>query len=68
MSLLGFISKQFIDVIQWDEYEAGVLAWRYPTADREIRNGAALTVRETQRACLSTKAGWPTCLVPGFTS
>jgi membrane protease subunit (stomatin/prohibitin family) len=50
MSLMGFISKQFIDVLQWDEDGAGVLAYRYPMADREIRNGAALTVRDTQRA------------------
>jgi membrane protease subunit (stomatin/prohibitin family) len=50
MSLKGFFSKQFIDVIQWDENEAGVLAYRYPMLDREIRNGAALTVRDTQRA------------------
>jgi membrane protease subunit (stomatin/prohibitin family) len=50
MSLMGFISKQFVDVLQWDEDGAGVLAYRYPMADREIRNGAALTVRDTQRA------------------
>src|SRR5258708_450257 len=50
MSLMGFLSKQFIDVLQWDETEPGVLAWRYPMLDKEIRNGAALTVRDTQSA------------------
>ncbi len=50
MSLMSFLSKQFIDVLQWDEDGPGVLAYRYPMADREIRNGAALTVRDTQRA------------------
>ena len=50
MSLMSFISKQFVDVIQWNEDEPGVLAYRYPMLDREIRNGAALTVRETQLA------------------
>jgi membrane protease subunit (stomatin/prohibitin family) len=50
MSLKSFFSKQFIDVLQWNEDGAGVLAYRYPMADLEIRNGAALTVRETQRA------------------
>lgn len=50
MSLMSFISKQFVDVIQWNEDGPGVLAWCYPMADREIRNGAALTVRETQNA------------------
>ncbi len=50
MGLGSFIKKQFIDVIQWNEDEDGILAWRYPMQDFEIQNGAALTVRETQIA------------------
>ncbi len=50
MSLMGFLGKQFIDVIQWNEGGPGVLAWRYPMQDFEIQNGGVLTVRETQRA------------------
>ncbi|MBI3775212.1 MAG: SPFH domain-containing protein [Gammaproteobacteria bacterium] len=50
MSLFSFISKQFVDVIQWTEPEAGVLAYRYPMQDQEIQNGAQLVVREMQRA------------------
>ncbi len=50
MSLMGFIKKQFIDVIEWTEDEDGTLAWRYPMADMEIQNGASLTVRESQMA------------------
>ena len=50
MSLMGFLSKQFIDVIEWTEDAAGTLARRYPMADHEIRNGGVLTVRESQRA------------------
>jgi membrane protease subunit (stomatin/prohibitin family) len=50
MGLFDFVSKQFIDVIQWTEDEPGVLAWRYPMADMEIQNGAQLVVRETQAA------------------
>ncbi len=50
MGLFDFVAKQFIDVIQWTEDEAGVLAWRYPMADMEIQNGAQLVVRETQQA------------------
>ena len=44
-----FLRKQFIDVIDWVE-EPGVLAFRYPMQDREIQNGAQLTVRESQIA------------------
>lgn len=50
MSLMSFISKQFIDVIQWTEEEPKVLAYRYPMEDKEIQNGAQLVVRETQQA------------------
>jgi membrane protease subunit (stomatin/prohibitin family) len=50
MSLMDFIKKQFIDVIQWTEEGDGTLAWRYPMEGMEIQNGASLTVRESQMA------------------
>jgi len=50
MGLRDFIVKQFIDVIQWNETEDGVLACRFPMCDMEIQNGAKLTVRESQAA------------------
>ena len=50
MSLRDFLSKQFIDVIEWVEPEDGVLAYRYPMQDREIQNGGKLTVRDSQMA------------------
>jgi membrane protease subunit (stomatin/prohibitin family) len=50
MALMDFIKKQFIDILEWVEAGDGVLAWRYPIADREIQYGASLTVRESQMA------------------
>lgn len=50
MGLRDFLSKQFIDVIDWVEPEDGILAYRYPMQDREIQNGGKLTVRESQLA------------------
>ncbi|MDR2506662.1 MAG: SPFH domain-containing protein [Candidatus Accumulibacter sp.] len=50
MTLMNFIKKQFIDVIQWNEESDGILACRYPMADAEIQNGARLTVRDSQMA------------------
>ena len=50
MALMDFIKKQFIDIIEWVEPGDGILAWRFPMADREIQNGASLTVRESQTA------------------
>lgn len=47
---MSFLSKQFIDVIQWTEPESGILAYRYPMEDMEIQNGGKLTVRDSQMA------------------
>ena len=50
MGLMDFVKKQFIDILQWTEDGDDVLAWRFPTADKEIQQGAQLIVRETQAA------------------
>jgi membrane protease subunit (stomatin/prohibitin family) len=50
MGILDFLSKQFVDVIEWVEEENGILAYRYPMQDKEIQNGAKLTVRDSQLA------------------
>jgi len=50
MGLMDFVKKQFIDILQWTEDGDEVLAWRFPTADKEIQQGAQLIVRETQAA------------------
>ena len=50
MTLKQFIAKQFIDVIQWNEPEEGILVYRYPMQDMEIQNGGQLIVRESQMA------------------
>ncbi|MBL7554482.1 MAG: SPFH domain-containing protein [Bdellovibrionaceae bacterium] len=48
--VFGFFKKQLLDVIEWPDEASGVLAYRYPMQDREIQNGAQLTVRQTQIA------------------
>ena len=50
MTLGRFLTKQFIDVIQWNEPGDGMLAYRYPMQDMEIQTGGQLTVRESQLA------------------
>ena len=50
MRLSQFLDKQLIDVIQWNEPEPGILAYRYPMQDMEIQNGGKLTVRESEMA------------------
>ena len=50
MTFMNFLAKQFIAVIQWNEPQDGILAYRYPMQDMEIENGGQLTVRESQMA------------------
>lgn len=50
MGIIDFIKKQFVDVIDWVEDSEDTLVLRYPMQDREIQNGAALTVRDSQAA------------------
>jgi membrane protease subunit (stomatin/prohibitin family) len=50
MGLMSFITKQFVDVIEWTEQPDGVLMWRFPFTDNEIQYGAQLTVRDGQIA------------------
>lgn len=49
MGLGRFFGRQLVDVIDWTD-EPGVLALRWPAAEREIQHGAQLTVREGQAA------------------
>lgn len=66
MGLFGFLGKQFVDVIDWTESEDGVLAYRFPMTDREIQNGAKLTVRETQLALFVNEGKAADLFQPGL--
>jgi membrane protease subunit (stomatin/prohibitin family) len=66
MSLRDFISKQWIDVIDWTEPEDGILAYRYPMQDREIQNGGKLTVRDSQLAVFVNEGKVADAFSPGL--
>ena len=66
MSLRDFLSKQFIDVIDWTEPEDGILAYRYPMQDREIQNGGKLTVRDSQMAVFVNEGQVADVMAPGL--
>jgi membrane protease subunit (stomatin/prohibitin family) len=42
--------NQFIEVIEWLDDSGNTMLYRFPVADQEIKNGARLTVRESQAA------------------
>ena len=50
MAILDFISKQFIDIIEWTDDSRDTLSYRFPDDDKEIKRGAQLIVRESQVA------------------
>ena len=66
MSLRDFLTKQFIDVIDWTEPENGILAYRYPMQDREIQSGGKLTVRDSQMALFVNEGKVADAFGPGL--
>jgi membrane protease subunit (stomatin/prohibitin family) len=66
MSLMDFIKKQFIDIIQWTEPGDGILAWRFPMRDMEIQYGASLTVRDSQMAVFVNEGKVADAFGPGM--
>ena len=63
---MGFFSKQFIDVITWNETGDSVLAWRFPMEDQEIQTGAKLTVRDSQLAVFINEGQIADVFQPGL--
>jgi membrane protease subunit (stomatin/prohibitin family) len=66
VSLLDFISKQFISVIEWNEPQDGILTYRYPMQDLEIQNGGQLTVSESQLAAFVNEGKIADVFGPGL--
>ena len=66
MTLRDFLGKQFIDVVQWNEAEDGMLAYRYPMQDMEIQSGGQLTVRESQLAAFVNEGKIADVFAPGL--
>ena len=63
--MFDLFKKQFIEVIDWTESEDGVLAYKFPTLDREIKNGAQLTVRDSQMALFVNEGNIADVFSPG---
>lgn len=63
--MFDLFKKQFIEVIDWTEEGDGILAYRFPTADREIQTGAELTVRDSQMALFVNEGNVADIFSPG---
>src|SRR5712675_1131836 len=49
MGITDFIRSQFIEIIEWNDDSRDTLSFRYPDEDKEIKRGAQLIVRESQK-------------------
>lgn len=50
MGIMDFIRGELIEIVEWNDDSRDTLAYRWPDADREIKRGAQLIVRESQIA------------------
>lgn len=50
MSIWDRIKHELIDIIEWTDDSTDTMVWRFPRFQNEIKNGAQLTVRESQVA------------------
>jgi len=50
MGLIDFIKSELIDIVEWTDDSRATLTHRFPDADKAIKNGAQLIVRESQCA------------------
>lgn len=52
MGLFDFIRNELIEVIDWVDNSSDTLIWKFPDNENNLKNGAQLTVRESQVAIL----------------
>lgn len=57
--------NEFIDIIEWTDDTSDTMIWRFPRYQAEIKNGAQLTVRETQVAVLVNEGQFADVYQPG---
>src|SRR5687768_637289 len=50
MGLMDFIKSEYIEIVEWTDDTRNTLTHRFPDADKAIKNGAQLIVRESQIA------------------
>lgn len=65
MGIMNFIRGEFIDVIEWVDETQDTVIWKFPRFQNAIKNGAQLTVRETQIAVLMDEGKFADIYTPG---
>ncbi|MDW8345791.1 MAG: SPFH domain-containing protein [Bacteroidia bacterium] len=55
MGIFSFLKNEAIDVIEWVDADRDTIIWKFPDNDCAVKNGAKLTVRESQVALVLNK-------------
>jgi len=66
MSILNFLSGEFIDVIAWTDDTRDTMVWRFERQGHAIKYGAKLTVREGQAAVFVHEGQLADVFTPGL--
>ncbi|MDR2232427.1 MAG: SPFH domain-containing protein [Tannerella sp.] len=65
MGLMDKLRAELIDIIEWTDSTSDTMIWRFPRFQAEIKNGAQLTVRESQVAVLVNEGQFADIYQPG---
>ena len=65
MGLFDKLRAELIDIIEWTDSTSDTMIWRFPRYQAEIKNGAQLTVRESQVAVLVNEGQFADIFPPG---
>ncbi len=66
MGLFDKLKNEFIDIIEWTDGSNDTMVWRFPRYQNEIKNGAKLTVRESQVAVFVNEGQFADVFLPGM--
>lgn len=66
MGIFDFITNEFIEVIEWVDNSNDTLIWKFQDKGNDIKNGAKLTVRESQVAVLMNEGEFGDTYYPGL--
>src|SRR5918995_4273959 len=66
MGIFDALRSQFIEVIEWLDSSGNTLVFRFPVKGQEIKNGARLTVRESQAAVFVYQGQIADVFTPGL--
>ncbi|PWJ55536.1 membrane protease subunit (stomatin/prohibitin family) [Dyadobacter jejuensis] len=66
MGLFDFIRNELIEVIDWVDPTTDTLIWKFQDSGNNIKNGAKLTVRESQKVVLMNEGSFGDEYAPGL--